>query len=102
MTPTMREIKQAVAEAYGVALPDLAGPCRLSYFVRARAVAYRLCRMAGVYSLTQIGSAFGNRDHTTVLQGMHRPLSETDLERMHAIAARLFEPIMFRSRRGQQ
>jgi chromosomal replication initiator protein len=44
--------------------------------VKPRQIAIYLCRELTEYSLTEIGQAFGERDHTTVLHS-HRIIEET-------------------------
>jgi len=60
-------IQRVVAEEYHLTPNDLKGKKRNSSIVRPRQISMYLCRELTEYSLTEIGEAFGNRDHTTVL-----------------------------------
>ena len=60
-------ITSAVANHYGVTVADMKSPSRKREFVNARKMAMYLIRMFTNYSLIQIGSFFGGRDHSTVI-----------------------------------
>ena len=60
-------IQRVVAEEYHLTPNDLKGKKRTSSIVRPRQISMYLCRELTEYYLTEIGEAFGNRDHTTVL-----------------------------------
>ena len=60
-------IQRVVAEEYHLTPYDLKGKKRSSGIVRPRQISMYLCRELTEYSLTEIGQAFGDRDHTTVL-----------------------------------
>jgi len=60
-------IQRVVAEEHHLTPNDLKGKKRTSSIVRPRQISMYLCRELTEYSLTEIGEAFGNRDHTTVL-----------------------------------
>jgi len=60
-------IQKVVAEEYRLTPNDLKGKKRSKSIVRPRQISMYLCRELTEYSLTEIGEAFGNRDHTTVL-----------------------------------
>jgi chromosomal replication initiation ATPase DnaA len=69
--PDLQEIKAVVARLFGLAPADLAGGARNARYVHARFTAYAVARDCG-HSLSEIGHAFGGRDHTTVLSGLCR------------------------------
>ena len=60
-------IQRVVSEEYHLTPNDLKGKKRTKNIVRPRQISMYLCRYITEYSLTEIGEAFGNRDHTTVL-----------------------------------
>jgi len=69
-------IIRVVADDYHLTPNDLKGKKRSSGIVKPRQIAIYLCRELTEYSLTEIGQAFGDRDHTTVLHS-HRIIEET-------------------------
>jgi len=70
--PTIAQIQRAVCEHYGLAMGDLLGPSHRQAFARPRRVGYWLAREYTSCSWGQISSAFGGRDHTTVLYGWRK------------------------------
>ena len=60
-------IQRVVAEDYHLTPNDLKGKKKSAGIVKPRHIAIYLCRDLTEYSLTEIGQAFGDRDHTTVL-----------------------------------
>ncbi len=67
-----KQIIEAVCRATGVARYDLHGECRVSPVVTARHIAFWLMRTHTSLSLPQIGRTLGDRDHTTVMNGVRR------------------------------
>jgi chromosomal replication initiator protein len=61
-----------VAAYYGLRAKDLTGPSRQRQVTRARQVAMYLVRKHLGRSLPEIGRAFGDRDHTTVLASVQK------------------------------
>ena len=72
---SMDIIQRVVAEEYHLTSNDLKSKKKSSGIVKPRQLAVYLCRELTEYSLTEIGQAFGNRDHTTVLYS-HRIIEE--------------------------
>jgi chromosomal replication initiator protein len=66
-TVTVHKIQKVVAEHYDVRVPELNGSRRTALIVRARQMAMYLCRDQTRMTLQEIGEAFGNRDHGTVM-----------------------------------
>lgn len=66
-TPTIPQIQRLVAESFDVRLADLTSRRRPTAIVLPRMVAMYLCRRLTAASLSEIGEAFGGRDHGTVL-----------------------------------
>jgi len=64
---SMEIIQRVVAEDYHLTPNDLKGKKRSSGIVKPRQISIYLCRELTEYSLTEIGQAFGDRDHATVL-----------------------------------
>ena len=74
--PQGMDLAREIARRYGVPASEIFGPRRFRSFVRARQeVAYRLYNsrhQSGPrrFSLTQIGTWLGGRDHTTILHAI--------------------------------
>ena len=66
------EIIRAVCQAFEVSPSDLKGPRRHRHVTTPRQVAMYLIRELTSASLPHIGSQFGGRDHTTVLNAIKR------------------------------
>jgi chromosomal replication initiator protein len=66
-TVTVHKIQKVVAEYYDVRVPEMNGTRRTALIVRARQMAMFLCRDQTRMTLQEIGEAFGNRDHGTVM-----------------------------------
>lgn len=77
---TIENIQKAVSEYYKLRVTDLLSPRRPRTIVRPRQLAMALCKELTDHSLPEIGSAFGGRDHTTVLHACRKveELCETD------------------------
>ena len=69
-------ITRVVAENFNLTPNDLKGKKRTAGIVKSRHIAIYLCRELTEYSLMEIGQAFGDRDHTTILHS-HRTIEET-------------------------
>lgn len=67
---TIRRVIGATARHQGLTAADLVGPSRCRQVSHARGLAMYLARRLTSKSLQTIGSAFGGRDHTTVLHGI--------------------------------
>jgi chromosomal replication initiation ATPase DnaA len=70
--PPLEVIARRAAELWGLRPAELRGPCRHRALTTARQVAMYLARAAFGYSLRQIGSFFGGRDHATVAHACKR------------------------------
>jgi len=64
---SMEIIQRVVAEYYHLTPNELKGKKRSSGINKPRQIAIYLCRDLTEYSLTEIGQAFGDRDHATIL-----------------------------------
>lgn len=64
---SMAEIRDAVAAHYGLARGDMVSARRCAAIARPRQLAMYLCRHSTDRSWSEIGRAFGGRDHTTVI-----------------------------------
>ena len=69
---TIHDIQQIVAQGFGVEVCDLTSRRRGRREARPRQVAMWLARAATPCSLPEIGRAFGNRDHTTVMHAIRQ------------------------------
>lgn len=74
----IKEITTAVARHLGVKSSDMRSGSRRQNIVRARSLAMWLSRRMTNESLTQIGDAFGGRDHSTVLHAIRKTESSID------------------------
>ena len=68
-------VQKVVAEDFGLTPNDLKGKKKSASIVKPRQIAMYLCRELTEFSLTEIGQAFGGRDHTTVIHS-HRITEE--------------------------
>jgi chromosomal replication initiator protein len=69
-------IMDVVARFYRVTVEDLKSNRRSKDVTNPRQVAMYLCRVLLNMTLPQIGSEFGNRDHTTVMHSCNKVLDE--------------------------
>ena len=69
-------IMRVIAEYYHLTPNDLKGKKRSAGIVKPRHIAIYLCRELTEYSLNEIGQAFGDRDHATVIHS-HRMIEDT-------------------------
>ncbi|MBN2492612.1 MAG: chromosomal replication initiator protein DnaA [Planctomycetes bacterium] len=70
--PGMADIAAEVARSFGVKTADLRSPARARAIAVPRQIAMRLMKELLPVSLKKIGSAFGGRDHSTVLHALRR------------------------------
>jgi len=69
---SIKSITTAVARQLGVKSSEMRSGSRRQNIVRARSLAMWLARKLTDNSLTQIGDAFGGRDHSTVLHAIRK------------------------------
>jgi chromosomal replication initiator protein len=67
---SIERIQDLTADYFGISKRDLVSKSRRAMLARARHVAIYLCRDKGKSILADIGAAFGNRDHTTILNSI--------------------------------
>lgn len=91
---TIGRVIDVVAAYYGLRSKDVVGPSRQRQVTRARQVAMYLVRHHLGRSLPEIGRAFGDRDHTTVLASVTKihGLKDTDAG-VQAVLARLSQSL---------
>jgi len=65
-------IQKAVAETYSISVNDIKGKKRNQKIVYPRQLAMYICREMTDFSTTEIGEAFGGRDHTTVMHSIEK------------------------------
>lgn len=84
---TMERIRQASAKFFGIRESDFASSRRSRSVVFPRQVAMYLSRELTSAPLSQIGEAFGGKDHSTVIHACRRVknLLQADCERAHLI-----------------
>ena len=70
--PTIREVQEAASRRFGVPVLDLVSQRRGQPATKVRHIAMWLCRHSTLHSLKEIGRAFGDRDHTTVIHAIRR------------------------------
>jgi hypothetical protein len=73
--PTILRIQQAVCIHLDVTMTDLLAHRRAAKLVRKRHIAMYLASALTGRSLPEIGRAFGNRDHTTILHAKRKVAS---------------------------
>ena len=76
-TITLEFIINIVSEHYNVSYNDLLSTKRSKDIAYPRQVAMYLCRHTTSHSLQEIGNALGDRDHSTIMNGIRK--IETDL-----------------------
>jgi chromosomal replication initiator protein len=69
---TIENVQKTVAEYFKIKVTDLLSPRRTRVIARPRQMAMALCKELTEHSLPEIGTAFGGRDHTTVLHACRR------------------------------
>ena len=69
---TIEEIQKKVSKVFQISVEDLRSPSRKKQIVTARQTAMYLTRVFLKKSLTDIGMAFGKKDHTTVLNSLKK------------------------------
>ena len=84
---SLEEIQRQVAMYFHIELNELRGAKRQRSILYPRQVAMFLCRKLTEASLPEIGSAFGGRDHTTVMHAVEKIERESaqDLHKKQAI-----------------
>lgn len=70
--PKLIDILNAVSSVYGIGKMDLISFRRFPHLVEARDAFYWCARTLTPRSYPEIGLFFGNRDHSTVWEGVHR------------------------------
>jgi chromosomal replication initiator protein len=70
--PSIRDIQRLICERHQLTMTELLGAMHSRYIAWPRQEAYWLCAKETGASLPQIGRAFGDRDHTTVLHGIRQ------------------------------
>ena len=74
---TIEKIQETVAQEYSVTVKDLKGKKKTSTIVLPRQIAMYLARTMTDISTTEIGDAFGGRDHTTVMYACNKMKEKT-------------------------
>jgi len=69
---SIETIQKAVADTYSLSINDLKGKKRNQKIVYPRQLAMYICREMTDFSTTEIGEAFGGRDHTTVMHSIEK------------------------------
>jgi chromosomal replication initiator protein len=79
-TTTIEHIQEAVATAWQVTVEGLRSKARTKTLTQPRQIAMLLCRELLGTQLVEIGKAFGDRDHSTVIHSLERAaeLRKTD------------------------
>jgi chromosomal replication initiator protein len=71
-TPSINDVQVAVAAHFGLTVEELVSPSRTTRIAWPRQLAIHLARELSCSSLQEIGSAFGGRNHATVLHACKR------------------------------
>lgn len=79
-TLTADDVKKMVAEQFNIRLTDLTSANRSKPIVTARQSAMYLIRKHLDKSLQDIGTAFGGKDHTTVMSAINKITKQLDLD----------------------
>lgn len=68
----IKHIKSVVAERYGVDEKEMLSIVKSGWAMIPRQIGYYFARRLTSHSLTSIASAFGGRDHTTIMHGIRK------------------------------
>lgn len=103
---TMSHIIAATSLVCEVGKRDLIGQSRVRKYSHARQQGYTAARNMTANSYPQIGRAFGDRDHTTIMHGIHQTAKRGDwvmVAQIEMTAARLArqETPIFRTTRKE-
>jgi len=79
----LESIKRATADYYGISKADLVSPRRDRFLAHPRQLAMYLAMQHTDKSAMQIGAAFGERDHTTVLHARKAVQARMDEDLRH-------------------
>ena len=71
-TVTVENIKKTVSQHFNIKTSDMDSKRRTRSIARPRQIAMSLCKELTNHSLPEIGTFFGNRDHTTVLHACRK------------------------------
>ena len=69
---SIESIQKTVANYFQVRVADLKSPRRTKVLVRPRQVAMYLCRKHAQASFPELGSRFGDKDHTTIMSACRK------------------------------
>jgi chromosomal replication initiator protein len=69
---TIDQIQRKVSDYFGIKLSELKAKNRTKAVAFPRQIAMYLCRQLTHASLSEIGRAFGGKDHTTVLHAVDK------------------------------
>ena len=69
---SMDTIQKVVADFFSLSVNDIKGRKKTQKIVYPRQLAMNICRDMTDYSTTEIGEAFGGRDHTTVMHSIEK------------------------------
>jgi len=69
---SIETIQKAVADTFSLSINDLKGKKRTQKIVYPRQLAMYICREMTDFSTTEIGEAFGGKDHTTVMHSIEK------------------------------
>lgn len=70
--PLLAEVKLATCRVFKMTMRELVSPIRCRALARPRQMAMYLCYHLTARSYPEIGRAFGDRDHTTVIHACRR------------------------------
>jgi len=77
---SLNEIQKRTAEHFSISLSDLISNRKKRKFSYPRQVAMYLCRNLTDSSFKEIGKAFGNKDHSTVIYALKRVEKEIEIK----------------------
>ena len=91
-TYTLKEVFEATRRAYGMSACEMIGPGRAYVYSRLRHAAWYVASRHTKASTTRMG-AMWNRDHSTVVHGLHSVLERMDeyVDKIDAIERELFK-----------
>ncbi len=101
LSVSIAAVQATVAEHYGLSIAELVSPTRAARIAWPRQLAIHLARELTGASLATIGSAFGGRNHATVLHACRRVAERVAIDQQAAVDIAELARIL-RSHRGDR
>ena len=77
---SIETIQKIIAEEYNISVSEIKGKKRETKYTTPRQIAMYIAREITEYSFTEIGSEFGNRDHSTVIHSCDKIAQQAKID----------------------